>query len=115
MAGMKLNLNRSLSLIGMVALCVGIAMSSVNATNTQNRDQEIQTVQSRQICAQEISSRQQCRAATTSEAPEKKRRPIMLAGNQAACQWNYNQCMQGCNGAAQCSNACMTNYNNCMR
>jgi hypothetical protein len=71
MAGMKLNLNRSLSLIGMVALCVGIAMSSVNATNTQNRDQEIQTVQSRQICAQEISSRQQCRAATTSEAPEK--------------------------------------------
>ena len=113
MAGMKLNLNRSLSLMGMVALCVGIAMSSVSATNT--RDKDIQPVQNRQICAQEISSRQACRAATTAEVPAKKLRPIMLAGNQAACQWNYNQCMQGCNGATQCSNACMTNYNNCIR
>ena len=93
MAGMKLNLNRSLSLIGMVVLCVGIAMSSVSATNTQNSDLEIQTAQNRQLCAQEISSRQECCAATTVETSAKKMRPIKLAGNQAACQWNYNQCL----------------------
>ena len=42
-------------------------------------------------------------------------RPIIVAGSQAVCQANYNQCMRGCGGAQSCSNQCMTNYNGCLR
>ena len=41
-------------------------------------------------------------------------RPIVVAGSQAVCQANYNQCMRGCGGAASCSNQCMANYNGCL-
>ena len=42
-------------------------------------------------------------------------RPTVVAGSQAVCQANYNQCMRGCGGAASCSSQCMTNYNGCLR
>jgi hypothetical protein len=44
-----------------------------------------------------------------------KIRPLVLAGSPAVCKANYDQCMKGCNGAAQCSNQCMVNYNGCLR
>jgi len=40
---------------------------------------------------------------------------LRLAGTPAACKWNYDQCMKGCNGAQQCSNQCMANYTACLK
>lgn len=42
-------------------------------------------------------------------------RPIILAGSQAVCQANYNQCIRGCDGFAQCNRQCMINYQGCLR
>lgn len=44
-----------------------------------------------------------------------KVRPLVFAGSPAVCKANYDQCMKGCDGAAQCSNQCMVNYNGCLR
>lgn len=44
-----------------------------------------------------------------------KVRPLRFAGSPAVCKANYDQCMKGCDGAAQCSNQCMVNYNGCLR
>jgi hypothetical protein len=112
---MQLNFIKSLSLICTVILCVGMALSSVHATNNLNTTQEIQTDQSGPFCAQAMQSRHECQKATTADSLRGMIRPTLLAANQAACQWNYNNCMKGCDGMAQCSNQCMTNYNNCMR
>jgi hypothetical protein len=43
-----------------------------------------------------------------------KVRPIVLAGSPAVCKANCDQCMKGCDGAAQCSNQCAVNYNGCL-
>ena len=48
-------------------------------------------------------------------AGQTKIRPLLLAGSPAICKANYDQCMKGCDGAAQCSNQCMVNYNGCLR
>jgi hypothetical protein len=58
-----------------------------------------------------------CRTLTnvTKPASRSTSRPIKLAANQAACQYNYNQCMSGCGGMTSCSNQCAVNYQGCMR
>jgi hypothetical protein len=40
--------------------------------------------------------------------------PASAGGNAQACLDNYNNCMKGCDGAAQCSNQCKVNYNKCL-
>jgi hypothetical protein len=35
-------------------------------------------------------------------------------GNPQMCLANYNQCLKGCDGATQCSNACKVNYDQCI-
>ena len=42
-------------------------------------------------------------------------RPMIFAGSLAVCQANYNQCVRGCDGFAQCIRQCQINYNGCLR
>jgi hypothetical protein len=59
---------------------------------------------------QDNSYKMQARPTAQTKLP-----PIVLAGSPAICKANYDQCMKGCDGAAQCSNQCMVNYNGCLR
>jgi hypothetical protein len=34
--------------------------------------------------------------------------------HEDACVYNYNQCMNGCDGAQSCEGQCQTNYDGCM-
>ena len=52
--------------------------------------------------------------AQAQQIGQAKLRPVIFAGSPAVCKANYDQCMQGCGGAAQCSNQCMVNYNGCL-
>ena len=40
---------------------------------------------------------------------------MIFAGSLAVCQANYNQCVRGCDGFAQCIRQCQINYNGCLR
>ena len=40
--------------------------------------------------------------------------PVLANDHDDICQSNYNQCMNGCDGATSCSNQCLTNYNGCI-
>jgi len=85
---------KSIKVILLFALvvCIGMA-SSLRAESVQDNGYKIQ-------------------APFTAQA---KIRPLILAGSPAVCKANYDQCMSGCAGAAQCSNQCMVNYNGCLR
>lgn len=48
------------------------------------------------------------------QTEQTKLRPLVFAGSPAVCKANYDQCIRGCNGAAQCSNQCQVNYNGCL-
>jgi hypothetical protein len=75
-----------------LVLCIGMT-SSLRAEYIQENSYKIQAQQTGQT----------------------KTRPLVLAGSPAVCKANYDQCMKGCDGAAQCSNQCMVNYNGCLR
>ena len=34
--------------------------------------------------------------------------------HEDACQYNYNQCMTGCDGMSSCEGQCQANYDGCM-
>lgn len=76
--------------LSIVALCAGM-MSPVSAEYIQNS-----AIQSPHTRAARIQ-------------------PMILAGNPAVCQANYNQCVRGCGGFAQCVRQCQINYNGCLR
>ena len=72
-------------------LCIGMT-SSLQAEYVQDNSSKAQTVQTEQPAM----------------------RPFVFAGSPAVCKANYDQCIKGCGGAAQCSNQCMVNYNGCL-
>jgi len=82
-----------LFLLSMVIVCVGTAMSPAGAGYVENYDSKIQTERNRVHNVQ----------------------PIIVAGNPAVCKANYDQCLRGCNGFAQCNKQCEINYNGCLR
>ena len=73
------------------ALCVA-ATSPLQAESVQDNSYRIKAFQTEQT----------------------KIRPLLFAGSPAVCKANYDQCMKGCGGAAQCSNQCQVNYNGCL-
>jgi len=75
-----------------LVLCIGMT-SSLRAEYIQDNSYKVQAPLTAQI----------------------KIRPLVLAGSPAVCKANYDQCMKGCDGAAQCGNQCMVNYNGCLR
>jgi hypothetical protein len=96
---------RYLSLIGQPILIYGAGLmcggcGQAPATSSRLRAEYIQE-NSYKIQAQQTG--------------QTKTRPLVLAGSPAVCKANYDQCMKGCDGAAQCSNQCMVNYNGCLR
>ena len=80
------------SLLLSLVLCMGMT-SSLQADYMQDNGYKTQTQQTGQT----------------------KVRPFVFAGAPAVCKANYDQCIKGCDGAAQCSNRCMVNYNGCLR
>ena len=52
---------------------------------------------------------------TRSAAKYQQPGPMIFAGSLAVCQANYNQCVRGCDGFAQCIRQCQINYNGCLR
>ncbi len=81
-----------LLLISAFILCVGMAMSPVSADIQNNvYGVPVQHNESHKI------------------------QPIILAGNPAVCKANYDQCIRGCDGFAQCNRQCAINYNGCLR
>ena len=81
-----------LLLISTIILCLGMTLAPVRADYIQNNGHEIQT-QSNGV---------------------HKVQPLIVAGSQAVCQANYNQCIRGCDGFAQCNRQCMINYQGCL-
>jgi hypothetical protein len=88
---MRLRSIQTLSLFSLF-LCIGMT-SSLQADYIQDNNYKMQAQQTGQT----------------------KMRSMLLAGSPAICKANYDQCMKGCDGAAQCSNQCMVNYNGCLR
>ncbi len=39
---------------------------------------------------------------------------LTAGGNPAVCKANYDQCIRGCGGFAQCNNQCGANYRGCL-
>jgi hypothetical protein len=74
-------------------LCMGIAMTPVNA------GQGIQTSQNEH---------------GVSVADQNGRIKLAAGGNPAICKANYDQCISGCAGFAQCNNQCAANYRGCL-
>jgi hypothetical protein len=87
---MRLRSIQTLSLFSLF-LCIGMT-SSLQADYIQDNNYKMQAQQTGQT----------------------KMHPMLLAGSPAVCKANYDQCMKGCSGAAQCSNQCMVNYNGCL-
>jgi hypothetical protein len=87
---MQSRLIKALSLFSFV-LCIGMT-TSLQAEYLQDNSLKSQTVQ----------------------IGQPPMRPLVLAGSPAVCKANYDQCMKGCGGAAQCSNQCSVNYNGCL-
>ena len=52
--------------------------------------------------------------ATASLACAKETMTRLADGHADACQYNYNQCMTGCDGASGCEGQCQANYDGCM-
>ena len=84
---------KSSLLFSAIILCIGMNMSPVQAEYVQSNDYRIQT------------------------QPNglHKIQPLIVAGSPAVCKANYDQCIRGCDGFAQCNNQCMINYNGCLR
>jgi len=80
-----------LMLLSTFILCAGLAMSPVSA-DIQNSGYGV----------------------PVQHNESHKIRPTILAGSQAVCQANYNQCIRGCDGFAQCNRQCMINYQGCL-
>jgi len=100
-------------------ICVVVLFNSAvpsitqSATVPSNKEMTIQT--DRQLCISAPSCGPVTLVTKTATAPRNRLSPTRLAANQAACQYNYNQCMRGCGGMASCSNQCAVNYQGCMR
>ena len=78
---------------GMLVLCMGIIVSPLHA------NQGIQAGQN---------------GHAVSIANQKGPVKLTAGGNPAVCKANYDQCMKGCGGFAQCNNQCATNYRGCL-
>jgi hypothetical protein len=84
---------KKICVIGMFVLCVGIAMTPVNAGKGIRTSQNEQSV---------------------SVAGQTGRIKLAAGGNPAICKANYDQCINGCGGFAQCNNQCAANYRGCL-
>lgn len=78
---------------GMFVLCLGITMSSLHA------DQGIQAGRN---------------GRAVSTADQRGLMKLTAGGNPAVCKANYDQCIKGCGGFAQCNNQCAANYRGCL-
>ena len=90
---MKLKRFKLICSIGMFVLCMGMTMSPVDA------GQGVQT--SRNGHAVSVADQ---------NGPTK----LAAGGNPAICKANYDQCIKGCAGFAQCNNQCAANYRGCL-
>jgi len=90
---MHLKRFKKICAIGMLVLCMGIATTPVNA------GQGIQTSQNEH---------------GISVADQNGRIKLAAGGNPAICKANYDQCINGCAGFAQCNNQCAANYRGCL-
>src|SRR6266478_3311005 len=79
--------------IGMLVLCMAMTMSPLHA-------------------GQDVQASQNGHAISIAN----QNGPIKLAagGNPAICKANYDQCIRGCDGFAQCNNQCAANYRGCL-
>lgn len=77
----------------MFALCMGMTISLVNA------EQGFQTSQN---------------GHAISVIDQNGRIKLAAGGNPAICKANYDQCINGCQGFAQCNNQCAANYRGCL-
>jgi hypothetical protein len=68
------------------------------------------------LCQQSFIGGHQCQTSMTPDGLLKNAGPARLAqdAHTQACQYNYNQCMTGCGGAASCSNQCKANFDGCL-
>jgi len=78
---------------GMFVLCMATTVSPLHA------DQGIQASQSRR---------------PVSIANQNGAMKLTAGGNPAVCKANYDQCISGCGGFAQCNNQCAANYRGCL-
>ena len=78
---------------GMFVLCLGITMPSLHA------DQGIQAGRN---------------GRAVSTADQRGLMKLTAGGNPAVCKANYDQCIKGCGGFAQCNNQCAANYRGCL-
>jgi len=53
-------------------------------------------------------------AATSSFALAKDNMTRLADAHSDACDYNYAQCMNGCDGASGCEGQCQANYEGCM-
>jgi hypothetical protein len=51
---------------------------------------------------------------TGSSALEKSNMTRLADAHSDACDYNYAQCMDGCDGASGCEGQCQANYEGCM-
>ena len=79
--------------IAMFVLCMGITTSPLYA------DQGIQAGQD---------------GRAVSIASPKGAIRLTAGGNPAVCKANYDRCIAGCGGFAQCNNQCAANYRGCL-
>jgi hypothetical protein len=79
--------------IGMFIVCTGMTKSPVHA------GQGVQASQSGQVILL---------------AERNGRIKLAAGGNPAICKANYDQCISGCGGFAQCNNQCAANYRGCL-
>ena len=90
---MQLNRFKQICAIGMFVLCTGMAMSPVHA------GQGIETG---------------LKGHAVAVADQTGRIKLAAGGNPAICKANYDQCIRGCAGFAQCNNQCAANYRGCL-
>ena len=90
---MQLKRIKLISSTVMFVLCVGMAMSPLRA------DHGIQA-----------SHKGRAMSIANQGAPMK----LAAGGNPAVCKANYDQCISGCGGFAQCNNQCAANYRGCL-
>lgn len=98
---MQLKSLKRVCAIGMFILCIGMTAASPPA----HAGQGIQTSQNG------IKTSQSGHAVSVNQNGLVK---LAAGGNPAICKANYDQCIKGCQGFAQCNNQCAANYRGCL-
>jgi hypothetical protein len=89
----QLNRFKQICAIGLFVLCAGMSMSPVHAGQGTQTDLNGHAV---------------------AVADQTGRIKLAAGGNPAICKANYDQCISGCAGFAQCNNQCAANYRGCL-